>query len=96
MTHKLYLYYQGQGTEDCMKALKRINAPCSVFLTRSKMKTVLPSLKADVEKALCSRVVYKITCLRSLACYVGQTYRHVSVPIREHMRSSQPIGRHLR
>ena len=60
------------------------------------MKTVLPSLKADVEKALRSRVVYQITCSRCLACYVGQTDRHVSVRFREHMRPSQPIGKHLR
>ena len=68
VTHKLFLQYRGQVTEDYMKALKRINAPCSVTLTLRKMKTVLPSLKADVEKAHLSRAVYKITCSRCLFC----------------------------
>ena len=57
---------------------------------------MLPSLKADVEKVLRSRVIYKIIYSRCLACYVGQTDRHVSVRFREHMRPSQPIGKHLR
>ena len=71
-------------------------APCSVITKLRKMKIVLPSLKADVEKALRSRVVYKITCLRCLAFYFGQTDRHVSFRFKEHMHPSQPIDKHLR
>ena len=51
-THKMFLQYRGQVTEDYLKALNRIKAPCKVILTLRKMKTVLPSLKSDVEKAL--------------------------------------------
>ena len=79
-----------------MKALKRTNAPCSAILILMKMNTALPSPKADVEKTLRSRVVYKITCSRCLACYVGQNDRNISVRFREHMRPSQSIGKHLR
>ena len=32
-THKLLIQYRGQLTEDYMRALKRINAPCKVILT---------------------------------------------------------------
>ena len=95
-THKMFLQYRGQVTEDYLKALNRIKAPCKVILTLRKMKTVLPSLKSDVEKALRSRIVYKITCSRCSACYVGQTDRHFSVRFKEHIRPSQPIGKHIR
>ena len=79
-----------------MKALKHINVPCPVALTLRKIKVVPPSLKAEREKALRSRVIYKITCSHCLACYFGQTDRHVSVRFREHMPPSQPIAKHLR
>ena len=42
MTHKLFLQYRGQVTEDYAKALKRI--PCTVNITIRKMKTVISPL----------------------------------------------------
>ena len=68
----------------------------TVILTLGKIKTALSSLKADVEKALHIQVVYRITCSRCLACYVGETDRHKLVWLRRHTRPSQPISKHLR
>ena len=58
--------------------------------------TVLPSLKPSVDKALRSRIVYKINCSRCNACYVGQTDRHLHKRFKEHLRISQPVGLHLK
>ena len=32
-THKVFVQYRGQLTEEYIRALKRINAPCKVILT---------------------------------------------------------------
>ena len=49
-----------------------------------------------MEKRLRSRVVYKITCSRCQACYVGQTDLHIRTRFREHLHPSQPLGMHVR
>ena len=56
------------------------------------------TLKVEVDKALKSRIVYvyKISCPRCASCYVGQTDRHLLVRFKEHIRPSQPVGKHLR
>ena len=60
-----------------------------------KLKTVTPSLKPPVEKKLKSRVVYKITCPRCDACYVGQTSRHLKTRFSEHKNNSGPVKKHF-
>ena len=60
------------------------------------MKTVMPSLKAPVDKTLRSRLVYKIMCSRCQSCYVVQTNRYLLVCIREHKRFSTPVESHFR
>ena len=49
-----------------------------------KLKTILPSLKPNVEKSVKSKVIYKITCPGCGACYVGQTSRHCVTRFSEH------------
>ena len=73
--HFLFLQYRGKVTEDYVRALHKLNAPCKPILTIRKLKTVVPSLKVQVDKRLQSRIVYKLLCPRCQACYVGQTDR---------------------
>ena len=54
----IFLQYRGKATENFERALRRINAPCKIITTIKKMKTVLPSVKAPVEKAMKSGLVY--------------------------------------
>ena len=91
----LFLQYRGKLTEKFEHALKRIEAPCKVIMTLRKLKTVLPSLKAPVEKSLKSGVVYEICCSRCNSRYVGQSSRHLTTRIKEHSRVSAPVGSHF-
>ena len=75
--------------------MKRIEAPCKVIMTLRKLKTVLPSLKAPVEKSLKSGVVYEICCSRCNSRYVGQSSRHLTTRIKEHSRVSAPVASHF-
>ena len=43
------------------------------------------SVKDPVPFHLRSRVVYQFTCAECNACYVGETFRHISTRIREHL-----------
>ena len=90
------IQYRGKLSDDYSRTLRDLNAPCTVVFTLRKMKTTLPSLKVEVEKALKSRIVYKISCPRCASCYVGQTDRHLLVRFKEHLRPSQPLGKHVR
>ena len=42
-----------------------------------------------------SGVVYKTTCPRCDACYVGQTSRHLQQRIQEHSNNSGPVKKHF-
>ena len=96
MKHLVFLQYRGKPCEDYVRSLKRLGAPCKIVLTLRKLKTLMPSLKVDVEKSLRSRVVYNLACSRCQARYVGQTDRHLLTRFEEHCRPSQPYGRHIR
>ena len=52
-------------------------------------------MKDSVPRELRSRVIYKFTCCN--ACYIGETVRHLSTRIREHLSSdkSSHIFKHL-
>ena len=52
--------------------------------------------KPPVEKMIRSGIVYKITCPRCTACYVGQSSRHLQTRIREHTKNPGPVKTHLR
>ena len=91
----LMIQYRGKCTEDYARALHKSNAPCNVVMTLRKLKTVLPSLKPPVDKMLKSGVVYKITCPRCSACYVGKTSRHIHTRFTEHTQRA-PMKTHLK
>ena len=50
--HPIFIQYRGKGIEEFAQSLHNIKAPCVVIMTLRKLKTVLPSLKAPVEKHL--------------------------------------------
>ena len=90
-----FVQYRGKVTEQFERTLKRINAPIKVISTIRKLKTVLPSLKTPIEKAIKSGVVYQINCSRYQSCYVGQTTRHLITRIKEHENVNTPVGNHF-
>ena len=96
-THRLLLQYRGNITDQFVKQLKACGAPAQVILTLRKIRTYLPSLKPPVRKMLKSNIIYKITCPRCLACYVGKTSRHVCTRFNEHRtKKKEPVYKHLR
>ena len=91
----VFVGYRGKVSDDFEKCLQRINAPVKMIFTINKLRNCLPSLKPPVEMFLKSGVVYKISCPRCLACYVGQTSRHLQFRFREHKRGG-PVGNHVK
>ena len=92
----LFLEYRGKVTEDYCRSLRKIDASCQPVLTLRKLKTVMPSLKPAIDKPVRNHIVYRITCPRCKACYIGATTRCLCVRFGEHKRPSQPMGKHLR
>ena len=91
----VFLQYRGKVTEKFKYSLKSMELPIKVILTLRKLKTVLPSLKPAVEKSFKSGIVYQITCPRCNSRYVGQSVRHLLTRIKEHARTSTPVGSHF-
>jgi len=91
----VFIQYRGKCSEDYARSLHQCNAPCNIIFTLRKLKTVLPSLKTPVEKALRSGVIYHIECAACKAAYVGQTGRHLMTRLKEHYMPSAPVGKHL-
>ena len=94
--HMIFVQYRGKVTEDYARALHKLNTPCTVVMTMRKLKTILPSLKPAVEKRIRSRVVYTFQCPCCEACYVGATTRHICTRLREHLKPSAVVGKHLK
>ena len=92
----IFLQYRGKVTEDFCRELHKCNAPVLPVLTLRKLKTLLPSLKCGVDHRVRSHVVYKITCPRCASRYVGWTSQHTTDRFQQHMRTSQPVGKHVR
>ena len=56
---------------------------------------MLPSLKLPIDHLLKSKVVYQIKCLGCNASHVGQTCRHLTTRLNEHMTRKGPVKEHL-
>ena len=91
----IFVQYRGKSTDEYARALHKIKAPCIIVMTLRKLKTVLPSLKPQVDKLMRSGVIYKLTCPRCSACYVGQTGRHMLTRFKEHLQRAGPMKTHL-
>ena len=92
----IFLEYRGKITESYCRTLKKARAPCTPVLTLRKLKTVLPSLKPTIEHKIRSHLVYKITCPRCKARYIGKTDQYLEVRLGQHKHPSKPVGKHLR
>ena len=90
----MVLPYRGSISDQFGKRLKKIQDVSVIFTTR-KLKTLMPSLKAPVAAELRSRVVYEIRCSDCNARYVGQTVRHFCTRLKEHRKTTAPVGKHL-
>ena len=64
-------------------------------MTLRKLKTVMPSLKPEVEYKFRSGVVYHIKCPRCQASYVGKTNRHLLTRYTEHKNNKGPVKAHF-
>ena len=64
-------------------------------MTMRKLKSVVPSLKPEVEVMYRSGVVYKIVCPHCQASYVGETTRHLRTRHTEHKNNDGPVKRHF-
>ena len=92
----LFLQYRGKCTEKYASEIKKTGVAVKPIFTLRKLKTVTPSLKEPVIKSLRSGVVYKLTCPRCNACYVGATTRHLQTRVKEHRsKKKQTIYKHL-
>ena len=89
-----FLQYRGKVTDDLIRALRHLKAPCVPELTLRILKT-MSSLKADVDKTLRSCVVYHISGSRCTACYVGQTDQHIYTWFIEYKRPSHLYDKHV-
>ena len=66
----LFIQYLGKASEDFARALHSIDAPCNTVFTMRKLKSVLPSLKPEIEKKWRGSVVYKLNCSQCrLICF---------------------------
>ena len=93
---RFFVQYRGKATDELAQKLHQINAPCRIVMTLRKLKTMLPSLKPAVARMMRSNVVYKITCPRCNACYVGATTRHLRSRFSEHQsRAGCSVRRHI-
>ena len=80
------------------KSLKRYCKNLDVKLAFSSFKIgSMFSVKDPVPVELRSNVVYKFTCASCNSCYVGETSRHLSTRIREHLNRDRTshIFQHL-
>ena len=62
------------------------------FLSTTKLKTCLPSLKTSFARELRSKVVYKLTCIGFNSTYVGQTVRNLATRVDEHRKGDSTVG----
>ena len=80
------------------KLANRLCKPIDIKLvfTTFKIKDLF-SVKDAIPKGLRTRVVYKFSCASCNACYVGETSRHFSTRVREHLLSdgSSHVHKHL-
>ena len=107
MCVSLKWYYDQTATKKIIlsvaqsKIRRLVNRYCydldiKLVFTTFKLRNLF-SVKDFVPRELRSRVVYKFTCACCNACYIGETGRHFSTRIREHLSpdKSSHIFKHL-
>ena len=80
-TYYFKLPYVGSFTREAQKRLRKL---VQRYCTNIKVGSMF-SVKDPVPLDLRSRVVYKFLCAGCNACYIGETSRHLSTRVREHL-----------
>ena len=70
-TNIIFRQYRGFETIKIIKSLEKVKAPIRPILVMTKLRTILPSLKAPKDKNIASNVVYKLTCSGCMSTYIG-------------------------
>ena len=102
---KQYYYklpYLGRFSTVAQSKIRRlVNRYCNdldikLVFTTFKLRNIF-SVKDSVPRELRSRVIYKFTCACCNACYIGETGRHFSTHVCEHLSSdkSSHISKYL-
>ena len=90
-----HIQYRGPETINFMKNLTSNFVRIVPIYTTKKLRYVLPSLKPSIAKEIKSQVVYKISCPKCSAVYVGMTFRHLCTRISEHTQVNGTITKHM-
>ena len=99
--HYFKLPYIGQFSKITQRKIsKLVNQYCNginikLVFTNYKISNFF-NVKDLIPKELHSRVVYKFVCASCSACYVGETSRHLTTRVNEHLRDkASHIFQHL-
>ena len=89
------IQYRGKLSEKFAQSINKLNVPCKIIMTLHKTKSTIANLKSPVPSMFQSHVIYKITCPRCMACYVGQTTRHLITRFKEHVGNRGLLKKHF-
>ena len=79
----LLLPFRGKILEEYIRALHKLNAPCKTILNLCKLKTIVLTLKVQVEKTFHNHLTHKVLCSHCQACYVRKTDQHLLIQFRD-------------
>ena len=85
------LQYRGNISNEFVKKLNKIHPVQKIFNTR-KLKSCLSLLESCFDHK--SHMVYDFTCNGCKPNYVGQTCRHITTMVAEHVMADSPMGVH--
>ena len=99
ITSKFLLFFFPRVTQKCIRCLIKYycnNLDIILIYTSFKIVALL-SVKNPVPSGLHSWVIYKFSCAGCEACYVGETCRHFTTHVQEHLTTDRAshVFKHL-
>ena len=94
--HMIRIQYRRKVSDYYNRVLRNLHAPSTVVFTLWKLKTTLPSLKVELEKALKSRFWLRNFVPTVYVVLYRPTDRYLLVRFKEHLRASQIFGKHIK
>ena len=91
-------HFSGVAQQRVRKLINRFCKPFEIKFVYSTLKIKnLFNVKDPLPDRLRTRIVYKFSCASCNACYVGETSRHFSTRVHEHLYSdsSSHVYKHL-